>query len=76
MLGTDHPNTVLNRYRLGDVLQAQGQLEQAEAEYHVAAETDWLGADHPNTMIARHKLADVLRKRGDLNAASRSTVSF
>ena len=43
------------RYRLAGVLQSQGQLEQAEAEYRavLATETERLGVDHPDTMVTR-----------------------
>src|SRR5664280_1062837 len=59
------------RYRLAGVLQSQGQLEQAEAEYRavLAAETERLGVDHPDTMITRFELAGVLQQRGDRDAA-------
>src|SRR5664280_1843435 len=58
------------RYRLAGVLQSQGQLEQAEAEYRavLAAETERLGVDHPDTMVTRFELAGVLQQRGDRDA--------
>ena len=59
------------RYRLAGVLQSQGQLEQAEAEYRavLATETERLGVDHPDTMVTRFELAGVLQQRGDCDAA-------
>src|SRR5664280_2666483 len=55
------------RYRLAGVLQSQGQLEQAEAEYRavLAAETERLGVDHPDTLATRGQVAYYTGEGGD-----------
>jgi hypothetical protein len=71
VLGAEHPNTVLSRYRVARALQAQGDLGRAEAEYRVvlAAEIYRLGVEHPEAMNTCREVADVLLQRRDLNSA-------
>ncbi len=59
------PGAAEVRTSLGAVLEAEGRIEEAEAEYRRAAELD------PNAAKARNHLGGLARRRGDAAAAER-----
>ena len=67
----DHPNTLTLVNNLGDLLQKQGKLEEAEVLYRrdLEGRERVLGLDHPSTLTSVINLGSLLYKQGKLEEA-------
>jgi hypothetical protein len=63
ILGLNHPESLSTRYRLAEVIAAQGRNAEAERLFRqvTAARTRVLGQDHPETVLARTRLATLAK---------------
>lgn len=67
VFGTDHPETLLTRVRLGQTLHRQGIHAEAETEFLKAAKgyEATLGPNHEDAINCRLTLASVFRAKGE-----------
>lgn len=67
-----HPQLVALRRHLGETLAAQGDLEQAEQNLHIAwsEAVSLYGPDHPETLSIRRLRAVLAMQRGELQEAA------
>ena len=69
--GPRHPHTLTLINNLGSLLQARGELEEAEPLYREAlvASREVLGPRHPSTLKLINRLGRLLKARGELEEA-------
>ena len=70
-LGLDAPETLISVNNLGELLYAQGKLEEAEVLFRRALEGSErvLGVDHPDTLTSVNNLGTLLEAQGKLEEA-------
>ena len=66
VLGLEHQDTLASMSNLANVLQEQGQWQEAEQMYREVLEVQRrvLGLEHPNTLASMNNLAIVLQEQG------------
>ena len=71
VLGRDHPDTLLSINNVGNLLVAQGKLDQAEPLHRDALQAlrRVLGDNHPNTLSSINNLGYLLQAQGKLDQA-------
>ena len=71
VLGLEHPNTLASMNNLANVLQEQGQWQEAEQIHREVLEVRRivLGQEHPDTLASMHNLAIVLQEQGQWQEA-------
>jgi len=70
-LGPDHPNTLTTVHNLGNLLDQQNKLDEAEILYRRALEGSEkaLGPDHPDTLTTLNNLGMLLKDQNKLDEA-------
>ena len=73
VLGDDHPDTLNSICNMGMLLEAQGELEEAEPYCREAMETSRrvLGVEHHNTLTCINNMGLLLQSQGKLEEAER-----
>ncbi len=71
MLGPEHPDTLMTRSNLANVLAKQGKFREAESEYReeIALEKQVLGVRHPDTLSSYFNFALSLARASKLREA-------